>query len=344
MNAPAMPPTGPQSVGPLGEAAKPVLGARAPKVGLMVDSACDLPPEFMARHGIGLLPIMLRVGRNVIEDWRDPEKTLAFYAEHLDEKNEDFAESMPFSVERIESLFMERLVMDHEHVFCITITKARSPILENIEAAIPRVQARARAQRSLLGLLPRFAITPLSSRNLFTGQGVVAAEAARYAGQGRTVPDIALKLKRLAEITHSYLVPHDLFHIYRRASKKGENSISWGSYTLGQMLDVKPILHCNCDETAPAAKVRGFAQGVAEALSVVTRQIEAGLAAPVVVLSYGGAVSAVPTLPGFKEMRDAADERGIEVLVSTMSMTAAINVGPGALAVSFAAENHSYKN
>jgi DegV family protein with EDD domain len=314
------------------------------KAGVMVDSACDLPPDFIARHGIGLLPITLRVGRNVVEDWRDPIKTLAFYAEHLDQENEDFAESMPFSVERVESLFMDRMVMAHEHVFCVTITAARSPILANVEAAMPRIQARAREQRALLGLSPRFAITPLSSRNLFTGQGIVAAEAVRYAAQGRTVPDITLRLKRLAEITHTYLVPADLFQIYRRASKKGESSISWGAYTLGQMLDVKPILHCNRDKTAPVAKVRGIPQGFAEVLAAATQQIRAGLAAPVVVLSYGGDIAAVPTLPGFAELQRVAKEHGIEVLVSTMSMTAAVNVGPGALAVSFAADDHVFKN
>ncbi|MBV2194487.1 MAG: DegV family protein, partial [Azonexus sp.] len=101
------------------------------RIGIVVDSACDLPREFLDQHGVLIMPITLRIGDALIEDRRHPDETQAFYARHLDRKSEDFAESIPYSVSQIERLFLERLVLDYDYVFCLTITSTRSPIYEH---------------------------------------------------------------------------------------------------------------------------------------------------------------------------------------------------------------------
>ena len=101
------------------------------RIGIVVDSACDLPREFLDQHGVLIMPITLRIGDALIEDRRHPEETQAFYARHLDRKSEDFAESIPYSVAQIERLFLERLVLDYDYVFCLTITSTRSPIFDH---------------------------------------------------------------------------------------------------------------------------------------------------------------------------------------------------------------------
>ena len=65
------------------------------RIGIVVDSACDLPRDFLDKHGVLVMPITLRIGDALIEDRRHPEETQAFYARHLDRKSEDFAESIP---------------------------------------------------------------------------------------------------------------------------------------------------------------------------------------------------------------------------------------------------------
>ncbi|MGE5492902.1 MAG: DegV family protein, partial [Actinomycetota bacterium] len=177
------------------------------------------------------------------------------------------------------------------------------------------------------------------SRNMFAGQGIQAAEAVRMIREGLAPSDIGARLKQLGDLTYTYLVPADLHNIYKRASKKGDRSLSWGGYALGTVLDVKPILRCHRDETGPVAKVRGFEAGVEKLFDNLAAQVEKGLAAPTVCLSYGGEPDEVRSMPGYRRFARLAVDRDIQILVSAMSKTAAVNVGPGALAAAFAASD-----
>jgi len=307
------------------------------RIGVVVDSCCDLPKSFIDEHGVVVMPITLRIGSELVEDRRDPDETHAFYAAHLDRKSEDFAESIPYSVGQIESLFLERLVLDFDYVFCLTITSERSPIYDHAMQASRTILTKYKQIRRNAGVPERFGLAVLSSRNVFTGQAVLAAEAIRLIREGGSPSEIGTRLRALVERTHTYMVPADLFHIYKRASKKGEKSIGWGSYTLGSVLDVKPILHCHQDVTAPVDKVRGFESGVERLFTRAAERVRNGLDAPYVCISYGGSLDDVAKMPGYFTLDQAARMRDVDILVSPMSKTAAVNVGPGAVSLAFAA-------
>lgn len=307
------------------------------RIGVVVDSCCDLPKEFIDAHGVIVMPITLRIGAALIEDRRDPAETHAFYATHLDRKSEDFAESIPYSVQQIEKLFLERLVLDFDYVFCLTITSGRSAIYDHAMQASRAILTKYKEVRRKAGIPERFGLAVLSSRNMFAGQAVQAAEAVRLIHQGGTPSEIGARLRQLVEQTHTYLVPAELFHIYKRASKKGDKSIGWGAYTLGSMLDVKPILHCHQDVTGPVDKVRGFDAGVERLFISAAARIRNGLESPYVCISYGGALDKLAKMPGYAALDEAARDNGVEILLSPMSKTAAVNVGPGAVTLAFAA-------
>ena len=311
------------------------------RIGIVVDSACDLPRDFLDQHGVLIMPITLRLGRTLVEDRRHPEETQAFYAKHLDAKSEDFAESFPYSVEQIERLFLERLVLDYDYVFCLTITSTRSPIFDHAMQASRAILTKYKAIRREAGVPERFGMAVLSTRNLFTGQAVPVAEAVRLIRLGGTPSEIGARLKHLIDHTHTYLVPADLFHIYKRASKKGDTSLSWSSYTLGSWLDVKPILHCHRDVTTTVDKVRGFEAGVEQLFDTAVHRVQDGLDAPSICISYGGLPEKVEKLPGYAKLVKTAEDNGVQILVSPMSKTAAVNVGPGALSLAFASSRHS---
>jgi DegV family protein with EDD domain len=244
---------------------------------------------------------------------------------------------VPYSVQQIEKLFLERLVLDFDYVFCLTITSGRSAIYDHAMQASRAILTKYKEVRRQAGIPERFGLAVLSSRNMFSGQGVQAAEAIRLIRQGGTPSEIGARLRSLVEQTHTYMVPADLFHIYKRASKKGDKSIGWGSYTLGSMLDVKPILYCHMDNTGPVDKVRGFETGVERLFGKAADRIRRGLEAPCICISYGGSLDAVPKLPGYAALHLAARENGVEILLSPMSKTAAVNVGPGAVSLAFVA-------
>lgn len=307
------------------------------RIGVLVDSCCDLPKSFIDAHGIVVMPITLRIGHSLIEDRRDPAETLAFYETQIDRNGEDFSESIPYSTEQIERLFLERLVLDFDYVFCLTITSLRSQIYDNAMRASRTILTKYKQVRRDAGVSERFGLAVVSSRNMFTGQAVLAAEAIRLIRKGATPSEIGARLREIVDVTHAYLLPTDLFHIYKRASKKGDKSIGWGSYVVGSMLDVKPILHVNQDTTTSVAKVRGFEAGTEKLFANATARVRSGLEVPFVSISYGGPLEKLPTFPGYADLLRAATECGVEVLISPMSKTAAVNVGPGAVSVAFAA-------
>ena len=53
------------------------------RIGIVVDSACDLPQSFIQENNITILPITLHLDGTQMIDQRDPETTLEFYAQHV---------------------------------------------------------------------------------------------------------------------------------------------------------------------------------------------------------------------------------------------------------------------
>lgn len=307
------------------------------RIGLVVDSACDLPLEYLQRHDVTVLPITVRIGDAVQADHRDEHATLEFLHAHVAEGGAE-AETIPFTVQQIHQLFLERLVIDYDYVFCMTITKSRSPIFDNAQQAGFAILNDYKAARSAAGNNTPFALRVVDTQNLFAAQGITAVEAIRLRDAGEGAPKIRARLENLALHTHGYLVPRDLYYIRARARKKGDRSVSLLSAALGSALDIKPILHCNRGETAPVAKVKGFEAAVEKVFAGSIKRIQTGLMTPTLCLSYGGELEEMRRLSGYQELIAACVNSNIEVFESVMSLTGMVNVGKGALIVGFASE------
>ena len=104
------------------------------RIGIVVDSPCDLPEDYLQAHNVSILPTTVRMGSAVAADYHNPEVALEFVRTHLAERGWE-AESSPFSVEQIRDLFLTKLVIDYDYVFCLTITRTRSQIFDNAQQA-----------------------------------------------------------------------------------------------------------------------------------------------------------------------------------------------------------------
>ena len=100
------------------------------RIGLVIDSVCDLPRSYIERNHIEILPITVQIGDAIRADHRDEKQTLDFLHSHVAERGAE-AETMPFSVQDISDLFLKKLVLDYDHVFCLTVTKSRSQVYDN---------------------------------------------------------------------------------------------------------------------------------------------------------------------------------------------------------------------
>lgn len=110
------------------------------RVGLIVDSACDLPYEFSRKHDLFVLPVTAVIDGQTYIDKHDPVRTQEFYQSGLLQKGHQ-AETRAFTAEQIHDLFMEKIVTQFDVAICETVTKTRSLIFQNATEAMNSVLA-----------------------------------------------------------------------------------------------------------------------------------------------------------------------------------------------------------
>jgi len=311
------------------------------RIGLVVDSACDLPGQYFRDHAITLLPVTVNIGEDVLVDMRNEQETLQFLQSHIAERGAE-AETSAFSVQQIRELFLGRLVIDYDYVFCLTTTRTRSPIHENATQASFAILNEYRPIRAAAGHDTPFALRVVDSQNVFAGQGVGAVEAVRLIEGGEGAAKIRARLEYLALHTHAYMVAPDLHYLRARVRKRGDRSVSLMSATLGSALDIKPILHCNRGETGPVAKVKGLGNACERLFRFAGERVRAGLLTPTLCLGYGGELAEMRALPGYEDLREACAAHNVELFETVMGLTGMVNVGKGALVAGFAAEPHTF--
>lgn len=311
------------------------------RIGLTVDSACDLPWSFMEQNNIFVLPISVRIDGQLVEDTRDPERTLAFFRSGVLSKGHD-AESVPYTVEQIKSLFLDKVVVDYDFAFIQTVMRTRSPIYENAYQAMHLILGEYRDRRRAAGVDGPFSMRVVDTRTLFAGQALVAAETVRMINSNVPKNELRQRVENLTGSTYAYAVVPDVYYLRERARKKGDNSVGLVGALLGKALDIAPILCGHNGETFPVAKVRGFEASVQRLFEYAERRIARGLLAPYVCVSYAGEEDTIKQLPGFDRLAKVARDNNIELLTAMMSTTGGANVGPGTLSIALAAEPHGF--
>jgi DegV family protein with EDD domain len=302
------------------------------RIGLVVDSGCDLPKSFIDEHNILILPVSIRLGGNIIVDQRDPERTRQFYSGDAVKEAHD-SESIPFTVEQIKALFLERVVVDFDYALVQTVPKSRSAIFSNATDASHAILREYKPIRKEAGVEGPFALRVTDSQTLFAGQGALAAATIRLINSGMKITEIRQSVEVLAANATGYAVVPDIYYLHKRAKKRGDKSVSWAGAIMGNALDIKPILCARGDETFPVAKVRGYEAGVEAMFRHAVNSIEKGLMAPVVCISYAGDESHILQMPGYDQLAATARAHDVALLTSSMGLTGAVNIGPGALSI-----------
>jgi fatty acid-binding protein DegV len=188
-----------------------------------------------------------------------------------------------------------------------------------------------------------FALRVIDTQNLFAAQGITAVEAVRMRTAGANVQQIRVRLEELAQNTHGYMIPRDLYYLRNRARTKGDRSVGLLSAALGSALDIKPVLYGHAGNTEPVAKIKGFENATEQMFKFAGNRVMAGLMTPTLCLSYGGELSELRALPGYQRLRDICENNKVEVFESVMSLTGMVNVGKGAVVAAFAAPPAPFK-
>lgn len=308
------------------------------RIGIVVDSACDLPQAFIEENNIIILPITLHLDGRQMIDTRDPQTTMEFYRQHVAAAAQ--AETTAFSVEQTKKLFLEKLIIDYDLVFVFTIASSRSPMYENVRQAALTILNDYKAPRLAAGIKTPFAMRVIDTQNCFAAQAIPVIECVRMVKAGEPHNKIRERMEFLAQNTFGYMLPRDLKQLRARAQKRGDKSVGLVQYVIGSALDVKPVVRGYRNNTGPVARVRHFEEGAVKVFKYVETQVQKGLLTPTLVIEYGGNPAQLESLRGYAELLDTAARNGVEVFLSMMSMVAGIHVGEGALGIAFAATEH----
>ena len=307
------------------------------RIGIVVDSACDVPVDFIADEAITVLPVTVQIGNAVLADMRNEDATLNFLTGDTAAQAYN-AETTPYTVQQVHDLFLSKLVLDYDYVFCICTTRTRSGIFDNAQQASFTILNDYKPVRAAAGNNTPFALRVIDSQNVFAAVGVLVIEAARMRAAGEAPPKIRAHIESLANNLQGYMVPPDLHYLRNRIKKRGDKSVSFFSAALGTALDIKPILHCNKGETGPVGKVKGFNAAAEKMFDFAAKRVRAGLLTPTMSLSYGGRLDEMRKLPGYDRLRATCAEHNVEVFESFMGLSGMVNVGQGAVVLGFAAE------
>lgn len=311
------------------------------KTGLIVDSACDIPYEFSREHGLFVLPVTAHIDNQTYIDTHDPKLTREFYDQGLLQKGHH-AETEAFSTKQIHDLFMERIVDQYDVAICETVTRSRSMIYDNASDAMDTVLAEYRRRRDAAGDTGNFSMRVVDSKQIFAGQGLLAAHTTRLMQQNLHKNALRHEIDNFTDKIYSVVIPRDLHYIRERARRRGDNSVSGLVAFLGKALSVTPVIFGKGAEGKPATKTRGFEPAVEKVMNYAVGRIEAGLLTPYVSLSCGMNWEEIEQLPGLDRLRDACKANGVELLLSQMGITSTIYIGPGSLCLAVAAEPHKF--
>lgn len=311
------------------------------RVGLIVDSACDLPAEFIRENGIFILPLTAVINGKTYVDNHDPVVTQEFYDRGLLQKGHH-AETEAFSTEAIGKLFMEEIVTRYDIAFCETVDRSRSEIYENATRAMNEVMSRYQPVREAAGLSGPFTMRVIDTGQVFTGQGLMAAHTLRLIGQKLSKNALRHEVERFSGNIFTCAIPRDLHYIRERARRRNVKSVSAVGAFLGKTLNITPIIWGHGADGKAVAKTRSFETAVEKVLDYAVRRVEAGLLSPYVTASFGMPWTEIEQLPGLDRLRQACSKAGVELLLCQMGITSSIYLGPGSVCLSLAAEPHDF--
>jgi DegV family protein with EDD domain len=306
---------------------------------IAVDSTCDLPAKFIQQHNIEVLPIYINYDGGQAMDYRDPETMLNFYKNHS-KAQFGLAQTDPLSVNDMTQILKERLLPKYDLVQVVTINSKKSDVYKRVSEAALINEPKFRDLEKDEGRVP-FRIRLYDSMSMFTGHALMVYELVKKIHVENVPLNKAIRvIDNMRDDVYGYLIPNDLSYMRdRRHLRKGDNNISWINFKLASMLNVRPIVQLHRGNTEKIDTGKGFLGALEKLFDHVRKQIKEGLSSDAITMSYGGSLDEIKDEWVFIEFREFCHQHNIKTMLSMMSMTGAINVGPKSFALSFATSN-----
>lgn len=302
---------------------------------IVVDSACDLPAELLRKRGIFVLPIGFQIGAQHFRDRRLPEMNAAFN-NRADVRADATVLTAPTSVDTIRNFIATNIADEFENLLMLCISSTRSKIYENAVEAVRQLPGVFSGDT--LHYSPRLKnVEVVDTRSVFSGQALLAylASIAPSGDPGVAVEDLADFIKKQISSVCTYVIPNDLAYLKNRGKLRNEKSIRSVDYFIAETFGLRPIIKWQHGESRKIAICKGYDRAFGKLVQIVSEAIESELKFNTIIVSYSGDLERIKSASPYRALVEYTKARNIKCILSTMSITATVYLGPGAVSLSF---------
>ncbi len=314
-------------------------------IAIITDAACDLPARFIEDNNIFILPFNVITQEGAVIDNATPSGKLALYASHIKGKSQDFAQTAVLPAHEIESFFFQRIVLHFESAIFISVSASRSEMFAQMQSAWNQMSVKAYQLRRDNGMVGNFKLYVIDSNSMGPGQGLLAYAAVAAVKASQQFDQVVRFIEKTRRTIFTYAVAEDLLYAYTRAKSKNEKSITWSKYALANVLNLKPILRFHMGKSGTVGRGHGFNGALAQVLEHIETALRNNqVLVNMINVSYSGDLQDIESLPEYLRIKAVAAKRGVELMLSHMSVTLAVHIGEKALMIGFATESSDWNS
>lgn len=203
-------------------------------VKIVTDSTADLPYKFLSEHGIGVVPLNVHFGEEVLKDGVD------IWSEEFYHRLKN-GPILPNTSQPAPGEFL--------NVYRKTAVPGDVIISLHISEAMSGTLGSARIAAEMLG--PEYDVRIINSQTVCMPLGLFALKAARLANAGADADTIIHQIKKWQNDIEIYFTVNSLEYLQRTGR------IGKASALLGTLLNIKPLLSIVDGVIVPVEKVRG---------------------------------------------------------------------------------------
>jgi len=309
------------------------------RTGIVIDACCDVPPEFLKQPNVIVIPIPIRNGDTIsYMDHHDPQ-TSARYMRENTQGQSLHGKSEPMDAEQMQAFFLDNCALDFDQVYCLTINSSISPIYTSATQGLDMALTAIRKCRHEADITRPFVCRVVDTQNLFSGEGIAAFLLQDLLQKPLHPADMFKEFIKGVDSIHTYITAEDLAYAHKRISVRGDHIFNWASLLLGKALHVKPMVHYYHGKSELVGKFRGRSGVLSKIFSLIIGHVIAQrLKTPNVIISHADTLGEIYKADTFSQLRTACEVHGVNLHIVPMSIAGMMNLGLGALTISFAAD------
>src|SRR5690606_3287074 len=175
---------------------------KAARTGIVIDASIDVSADFLADPDVAVIPIPIRIGGSTYIDQHDPEASARYMRENGN--GEGVAgQSIPLDAAQMRNFFIERLALDYDSVYCLTITSTRRPLYAACSAGSRLAPTRFRGLRQAAAMRRPFPCRVMDPRTRCAGSGSAARALRDMLAAQMSPQDVRAALLWIVESTYT---------------------------------------------------------------------------------------------------------------------------------------------